>query len=130
MDPGQLAATLLHKNFNKFGTFLTSVVYSSITAPTYSATTGVVTPGTDVDYNIDVAMLPFSMTKNQSTFRYNDNDVIPSLDVKVLFPALSLAAVPKVGDYVTKSAGQVWKVIGVNSDPKPAHWNLHCRAQI
>lgn len=129
MDPGQLAAELLNKNFDKFGSFLTQVTYSAISSASYNATTGVVTPGPDVDYVISVAMLPFSVTKNQSTFKYYDNEVIYSIDLKVLFPALYLPVVPKIGDFITKATGQVWKVIGVNSDPKPAHWNLHCRAQ-
>ena len=125
-DPGELAKSLLQKNFPKFGSFRRYVTYVVKNKDGYNAGTGVVTPNPGGSHPLWMIFLSYGSTITQSAEMENDDQVILSVDRKAVFPSADLPVIPKKGDQIQDGA-VLWRVMGINDDPKPAHYALHCR---
>lgn len=126
-DYGELARAQVQKHFPKFGSFRREVTYTSkTTRDDYNPTSGVVTPGGSGTATLWVIFLSFGITQTRAAERERDDIEVLNKDRKVVFPAADLPFVPAIGDLID-SEGVTWRVMGVNDDPKPAHWALHAR---
>lgn len=128
-DYGDLARAQVQKHFPKFGTFRRSVTYNSKGNDLYDTTTGVVTPDPGGTATLFVIFLSFGILRTSAAERQIDDAPVLAQDRKVIFPAADLPYTPKVGDIITEGSTQ-WRVIGVNDDPKPAHYALHVRPRL
>lgn len=125
-DYGDLAKGLIQKYLPSFGSFGTTVLYRSMGAMLYNPDTGQTTPSPIVEFDIYGIIIPFSQTANQSGNRQFDDIVVLSVDRKIILAAADMAVEARVADQVEFN-GETWRVIGVQADPKPAHYSLHIR---
>ena len=109
---------------------LNDCTYKSVTSDGYNTSTGIVNPGSTVDYELKnekgVILDEFNQTINQSQIKSNDDVEILSIDRKALFPVLNLAATPKIDDILLIDSIE-WIVKGISIDPAKAVYTLHIR---
>jgi len=125
-DYGELARAQVQKHFPKFGSFRRYVTYTSKPGRDgYNADNGVVTPNLGGTKELWVIFLAFGQQRGMADKQFDDEPVLAK-DRKVIFPAADLPFIPTAGDLI-ESEGVTWRVMGVNDDPKPAHFALHAR---
>ena len=126
-DYGTLAATILQKNFDKFGSFRKLCTYTSVGDSVYDPVTGVVVESIASTQPVYIIFDEFSFTTTIAGVMQPDDSSIKEIDKKAIFPSLDLAVTPKVNDKITDDNSVIWRVMGISIDPKPAHYELHVR---
>lgn len=126
VDYAEIAKAKTQQYFPKFGSFRRLVTYRVMASAGYDPSTGNVTHGVTFEHSLYVIFLSFGQTGNTSADREFDDVPILSIDRKVLIPAGDLPVAPVKGDQISED-GKLWRVIGINNDPKPALYSLHVR---
>lgn len=126
-DLGKLIPKVIKKAFPLFGSIRQAVTFQSMAAPTYDVSNGNVADVITSIHSLNVIWDSFSFTQHNAQSQKQDESTILSGDRKVIYPALDLPVVAKVGDRVVDSAAVAWVVMGVDLDPATAHYSLHVR---
>lgn len=127
-DPGALAASLLQKNFSKFGSFRVKCNYQKVGNSVYTPSNGNASPVIEsVQAGVYFIFADFTYTQTMNAQQQKDDEKILDIDKNAIVPALDLKTIPSVGDLITDDQGIVWRVMGRGSDPKPAVYQLHVR---
>lgn len=124
-DYGQLAYDKVNQYLSEpyFGSFGGIITYKSTADAVYNPDDGLVDPGTSVD--TDLYGIFLTLNRQGGDFQIDDVNVL-TIDRKFLFAAAQIETIPKVGDLIEWDA-DTWRVMGINQDPKPAHYSLHVR---
>lgn len=128
-DPGVLAAQLIQKHWPKFGSIRKASVLIPSGNSDYNPSDGSVTtkPDVPIEHPLQIIFDQFPQTKVYSPVGKGEEPVL-SIDRIAMFPTLDLSVVPQVEDQIKEVASNdVWKVVGLLTDPASGHYSLHVR---